>query len=281
MASTSTSVGLALAGAAACAFEVSYVLQAIEVRRADDHSAAPSPRLLGTLVRRPLWIGAIALSIAGFGLQVLALRHAPLSLVQPVLALGLVLLLVLGRVVLGERAGRRELLGAAGVIVGVSLLVAAGPMRGGSASHVALTIACTTLGLIAVAPYAARSRVTGLLVAAAACADALAALAMNEIAGALSPLLFTALLWALLAGGAGILALTSESTALQRATVATVGPAVLAGQIAIPTVLAPLVAGDRWDEWGLVLLGLAVTVAATTLLASSPAVEHIRHPEAA
>ena len=271
-----TATGLALAGAAAVAFEVSYVLQAVEARRADD-GGDPSARLLGRLLRRPWWLAAMALSVVGFGLQVLALRGAPLSLVQPVLALGLVLLLVLGHVVLGERAGRREVLGAAGVIAGVTLLVLAAPQRGGGASRTALAIACVALAALAAAPFALRARRAPPLIAATACADALAALAINEVSEALSPLQAVALAWAALAAAAGIAALASESAALQRATVATVGPAVLAGQVAIPVVLAPLVAGDRWDRAWLVVLGLAVTLAATTVLAGSSAVGRIRH----
>lgn len=271
----STANGVALASAAAVAFEVSYVIQALESRRADE-GGAPSPRLLGRLVQRPLWLGAIALSLAGFALQVLALRQAPLSLVQPVLALGLVLLIALGRLVLGERAGRRELVGAAGVIAGVSLLVIAAPARGGNASHLALAISCSALGLVMVAPYVRAPATARPLIASAACGDALAALAMLGIARNLSPFAVYAIAWAVLAAGSGILALTSESTALQRAPVATVGPVVLAGQIMIPTVLAPLVAGDRWDRWWLVLAGLVITMAATVVLARSPTVSHIR-----
>lgn len=271
-----TAAGLALAGAAAVAFEVSYVLQAVEARRADD-GGTPSARLLARLLRRPLWLAAMALSVAGFGLQVLALRGAPLSLVQPVLALGLVLLLVLGHTVLGERAGRREMLGAAGVILGVSLLVLAAPERGGGGNSTALAVACVVLGALAVAPFALRAQRAPALIAATACADALAALAINEVSGALSPLQAVALAWAALAAAAGIAALASEAAALQRATVATVGPAVLAGQVAIPVVLAPLVAGDRWDRAWLVVLGLLVTLAATTALAGSAAVGRIRH----
>jgi drug/metabolite transporter (DMT)-like permease len=270
-----TAGGIALAVAAAAAFETSYVMQAVEARRADDGRPA-SARVLARLVRRPLWLGAIALSVGAVALQVLALRLAPLSLVQPVLALGVVLLLVLGRVVLGDRAGPRELLGAVGVVAGVCLLVLAAPERGGSGSGLALAIACVVLGLLTLAPYVLHAQRAFPLIAAAACADGLAALALNEVAGALTPFALVALAWAALAALAGILGLASESSALQRATVGRVGPSVLAGQIAIPVALAPLVAGDRWGDPALVIAGLVLTLASTTLLASSPGVERIR-----
>jgi hypothetical protein len=256
-----TAGGIALAVAAAAAFETSYVMQAVEARRADDGRPA-SARVLARLVRRPLWLGAIALSVGAVALQVLALR--------------VVLLLVLGRVVLGARAGPRELLGAVGVVAGVCLLVLAAPERGGSGSGLALAIACVVLGLLTLAPYVLHAQRAFPLIAAAACADGLAALALNEVAGALTPFALVALAWAALAALAGILGLASESSALQRATVGRVGPSVLAGQIAIPVALAPLVAGDRWGDPALVIAGLVLTLASTTLLASSPGVERIR-----
>jgi len=272
----STASGVALAAAAAVAFEVSYVMQAVEARRADDGRPA-SARLLGRLLRRPLWVGAIGLSVVAVGLQVLALRQAPLSLVQPVLALGVVVLLGLGRVVLGDHVGRREIVGALGVIAGVTLLVVAAPERGSGGSDLALAIACVALGALTVGPYVLRAQRALPLIAAAACADGLSALAINEVAGATSPLRWVALAWAALAAGAGILGLASESSALQRATVGRVGPSVLAGQTAIPVALAPLVAGDRWPSPALVVAGLLVTLASTSLLSTSPAVERIHH----
>ena len=54
------------------------------------------PALLVHLASARSGCGAIALAIVGWVLQLLALGKAPLTLVQPVLALGLFLLLALG-----------------------------------------------------------------------------------------------------------------------------------------------------------------------------------------
>ena len=78
--------------------------------------------LIGQLVRNVRWLGATALSLLGWPLQVLALSLAPLALVQPTLALGLLLLLFLGARVLGEPVGRRELVAVALVIAGIACL---------------------------------------------------------------------------------------------------------------------------------------------------------------
>lgn len=272
--------GVGLALLAGAAFEVSYVVQAVQARRVRPASA-PRLGLLLRLARRPAWAGAILLSVAGFGLQVIALRNAPLTVVQPVLALGLVLLLVLCARVLREPVGRREWLAAAAVVTGVTLLVLAMPSRGPAAHPTGLAIACSTLGCVALVPFALRSTAVGALVPAATAGDALAALAINEVARTTTdhPGVATAA-WAVLAAAAGLLALTAEATALQRNAAAVVAPIVLAGQVAIPVILAPLVAGERWGatplHGGVIALGLITVVAATALLARSPAIARVR-----
>jgi hypothetical protein len=60
--------------------------------------------LIIRLAHRPVWILGIASMILGFGFQLMALRFGPLALVQPILALEL--LLVFGYMAL---AGRRRL----------------------------------------------------------------------------------------------------------------------------------------------------------------------------
>src|SRR3954469_5389890 len=87
-------------------------MQALEARRADPGRALRAS-LLGWLLRRRLWLAGTGLSLVGAALQAVALLLAPLTLVQPTLALGLVALLVLGRVVLDEPVGMRERLAGA------------------------------------------------------------------------------------------------------------------------------------------------------------------------
>src|SRR6185369_16479183 len=86
-------LGIVLGAAAACCFDGAVAIQALEARKA--------PGVV-RLVKSPRWLAATALSIAGWPLQVAALAVAPLAIVQPSLALGLVLLLFLGVRMLGE-----------------------------------------------------------------------------------------------------------------------------------------------------------------------------------
>ena len=106
---SSTGAGLAAAAVAAACYETGYAFQALEARGVGPRHALRAS-LLGQLVRNRRWLGATALSLLGWPLQVLALALAPLALVQPALALGLLLLLVLGgarRLATGVDAHRR------------------------------------------------------------------------------------------------------------------------------------------------------------------------------
>ena len=124
--SASTGAGLAVAAAAAACYETGYAFQALEARGVGARHAL-RVSLIGQLVRNVRWLGATALSLLGWPLQVLALSLAPLALVQPTLALGLLLLLFLGARVLGEPVGRRELVAVALVVAGIACLAVAAP----------------------------------------------------------------------------------------------------------------------------------------------------------
>lgn len=292
--------GLLVAGAAAVCFEVSYALQALEAR-AVGGPPGPTAGLLSRLMRRRLFVVSIVLGLAGYGLQVLALGMAPLTVVQPMLALGLILLLFLGVRLLGEHVGPRELAGVAAIIAGVTAIALAAPER---ESHAALgaplLAAMTGLGLLTAVPFllARRGRAGGMALAVGAgAADALAALAARLISDELSagrPL--AALGWAAAAATAVLVGLACELSALRHLPVARVAPLVLGIQIAVPVALAPAVAGEQWGSTplgGAMLVGglIAVTAGAAVLAASaslgellggghagaSPGVEEVQH----
>jgi drug/metabolite transporter (DMT)-like permease len=262
--------GVLLTLAAAACFESSYVLQALEVRAVPAMERA-SVGALARLAARPVWIASIALSLAGFGLQVLALRHAPLSLVQPLLATGLLGLLAFSVTVLGEPVGRREIGAVAAIIAGVTLVAAADPQRGDhAATGLAFVLVALALGLVALSAFVLRRPGGGGLLAGAIAADALAALAAAQAARA--PALVPLIGWCALAGAGGVAAVAAESAVLQRRGAARVAPIVLAGQVAVPVALAPLVIGERWGSPALLVCGLALVIAGSALLAASAGV---------
>ena len=278
---TDAALGALAAGGASACFEVSYALQALEARRVQLFRTV-QVTLLARLARRKLWLGAIALAVAGWPLQLLALSLAPLTLVQPVLALGVVILLVLAARMLHERIGTRELLCCAGIILGVSGIAWAAPARSTShAGPLALGLALGVLGAFVAAPYvaAAIGRALGALwlVLAAGAGDAWAAFGAKLLVDELSrgrwvtAVAFGAA--SVTALGAGLL---SETSALQHYPASRVGPAVMAMQVAIPVLLAPLVGGEHWGGTplggGVLVLSLALVTASGVVLTASRAV---------
>jgi drug/metabolite transporter (DMT)-like permease len=266
--------GILLTLAAAACFEGSYVLQALEVRAVPEMTRA-SVGGLRRLAARPVWLASIALGLAGFGLQVLALRHVPLSLVQPLLATGLLGLLAFSATVLGEPVGRREVGAVVAIVAGVGLIALAHPQRGTDpAPGLAFVLVAIMLGLLALSAFVLRRPGGGGLLAGAIAADALAALAAAQAARALPAVLPTAG-WCALAAAGGVAAIAAESAVLQRRGAARVAPVVLAGQVAVPVALAPLVIGERWGDAPLLVCGLALVIAGSALLAASAGVSRL------
>jgi drug/metabolite transporter (DMT)-like permease len=280
--------GLALAGAAALCFDGGYALQAYEARRAPGAQAL-RPSLLVHLARRRLWLAAGVLLLVGWPLQVAALRLAPLTVVQPTLSLGLLLLLALAARWLHERVGVREIAGVLGIAAGTGVIAWAGPDH--TSAHgdaVRLAAALGPLGAITLAPYAldlarARGRGAGrvgtaapggVLMVSAGAADAFAALCTKLVADELGRGRWGAALgWSVLAGGTFGLGLLSEMTALQTLRVTRVGPTVLAMQVGVPVALAPLALGESWSGTPLggaaIALGLVAVIAGVALLSGS------------
>src|SRR4029079_14648622 len=91
--------GLAAAVLASVLFNVGLVLQALDARAAPS-SLGLRVALLGRLLRRPLWVTGLALGLLGTVPQAIAYSRAPFVVVQPVLALGLLLVLLLGALIL-------------------------------------------------------------------------------------------------------------------------------------------------------------------------------------
>jgi drug/metabolite transporter (DMT)-like permease len=275
--------GFGIALLAAIAYDSGYALQAFEARRAPIEQSM-RPALLAHLVRRPIWLAAIGLAIVGWALQVLALTKAPLTLVQPVLALGLFLLLGLGVRFLGEHVGRREWTAVAIIVVAVGLIAWAAPDEPGTVPRDAgLAVALGLLGALTIAPVAASMRGTpsvALLIAGAGAADGLAAFVTKIVSEEIeSGTLLLAAIWGVAAGVGVLVGLLSESSALQRAAATKVAPTVLVLQIAIPVALAPIVGGESWSGTplgGAVLIGALVLLSVgVLLLAGSRAVSEV------
>src|SRR5919201_3373518 len=211
-------LGLVAAVLAAACYESGYVLQALEAKSATREESL-RPTLLVRLAARRRWLAGTALSLIGVVLQTLALAHAPVTLVQPVLALGVVALLVLAKVVLQERIGPLEVWGAGLVIAGVVAVGVEGPSRSSEVTSVlAMVLLLAPIAAVAVLPFLLRTRPPlGLAAAGAAAGDSVAAVALKLTSdAATSGQSAFVVLGAAGAAGAGALALIAQMSGLRR-----------------------------------------------------------------
>jgi hypothetical protein len=287
-------LGIVAAVGASLLYNTSIALQALEAREVPgEHALRLS--LLGRLVRNRRWLVATGIGLLGWPLEILALLLAPLTVVQPCIASGLILLLWLGATRLGEEPGRREGLAVAAIVAGVAGIALTAPAR--SADHAGTAAIALALGLVAipvVLPYALRARIRHspqqggveggwgdwigtLAVVGAGCGYAWTAIASKLLTDELAAgAVLAALAWLATAGASEGLALLNEMSALQRRAATHVAPAMLAVQVVVPVLLAPAIFGESWRHTPLGGVALAafvaLTVAGTSLLAGSKAV---------
>ncbi|HVQ58848.1 MAG TPA: hypothetical protein VMS60_08070 [Solirubrobacterales bacterium] len=274
-------LGILAAVGASVLYNTSIALQAIEVREVPaEHSLRVS--LIGRLLRNRRWLGATALGLIGWPLEIVALLLAPLTVVQPCLASGLVVLLWLGATKLGEAPGRREYVAVAAIVAGVAGVALAAPERTTDhADTAAIALALALVALPIAAPYLLRGRgavaAGTIAVVSAGFGYAWTAIASKLLTDELvAGSVLVAVAWLATAAASEGLALLSEMSALQRRAATHVAPVMFAVQVLVPVALAPLIFGESWSQTplnGAVLIAfMAVAVIGTTLLAGSRAV---------
>jgi hypothetical protein len=259
--------GIVLGGAAACCFDGAVALQALEARKVETRDVGA--RMFLKLVRNPRWLAATGLGILGWPLQIAALALAPLTVVQPSLAIGLVLLLFLGVKLLGEPARPRDLAAVGAIAVGLLILALVAPEN----AHVhagagPLVLVLGGLGVLALAPWVSGGRLPGYgLVVAAGCGYAGSGITTKLLADSLSSGgLHEIALWVGVTIALAGLALVDEQAALQRVGAARVAAGAFALQTAVPVVFAPWLTDEHWTQPIPVLIGLALVVGASLRL---------------
>ncbi len=263
--------GTLAAVVASALFSGGLVLQSLEARDVQGRGIAA----MGELVRRRRWLlGGLAMAV-GFGFHVTALLLAPLTVVQPALAAGLVVLLIAGRRIDRTPIGVREAAGVVALLAGLAALASVAPERSSvSADAGALALSLGILGALALAPIVARGLPGG---AAAACAGATYALtgittklatdALDDSDGA------AVAFWLVITAAGALAALVDQSIALQRRPAAQVGVFLYVLPVVVPVLLAPALFGERWTSspGGGVPLVVAIVVvsAAAAVLTTS------------
>jgi drug/metabolite transporter (DMT)-like permease len=280
-------LGILVAAGASTFYSLGIALQAMDAKAAP-HEEHLRLALAWGLVRSKRWLLGTGLSILGFPLQVVALLLAPLAVVQPALAAGLLVLMVVGEHMLGERPGRYEYAAVLAIVIGV---IGAGLCAPRSTSHVTdvdtTTLVLVILSAAALTPYVLRvfgtprSEIT---MFCAGCAFAFSGVATKLAADDLhGGSILLALLWTAstaVAGGVGTL---SEMSALQSRPAIQVAPVVFVTQTAIPVALAPVLFGEYFDTTPLngvpLILSLLLLVVGAGALARSPLLLALMDPQ--
>lgn len=273
-------LGIVCAVGASVLYNTSIALQAMEARDVPErHSLRVS--LIGKLVRNRKWLGATALGLVGWPFEIAALLLAPLTVVQPCLASGLIVLLWLGVTRLGEKPGPREYLAVAAIVAGVAGVAWAAPDR--TTDHAGTWAIALALGLVAIpvlAPYVLRRQASAagtLVVVSAGFGYAWTAISSKLLTDELTAgALLMAVAWLATAAASEGLALLSEMSALQRRPATQVAPVMFAVQVMVPVVLAPLIFMEKWSTTplnGVALVAfMLVALVGVVLLAGSKAV---------
>jgi hypothetical protein len=273
--------------AAATFYSLGFSYQALEAREApgEEHLR---PALALRLLKRARWLGGTGISMLGWPLQLVALALAPLVVVQPALALGLPVLMVMGERMLGERAGRREYLAVATIVLGVAGAAVCAPAR--SETHAGWMTLAVVLGALALAsllPYALLR--LGRPMPFVTMLGAGLAFGWSGVATKLTSddLLYgyigAAIGWGLATAGASAVATLSEMSSLQRRPAIQVAPVVFVFQTAIPVALAPILFNESFaatPAGGVPLaISLALVVVGAAVLARSPLLLALMAPE--
>ena len=272
-------IGVALAAGASTLYSLGIAIQALDARDASQRHALRIT-LLAHLVTRGRWLFGTGMTVLGWPLQILALAYAPLVVVQPALASGLLVLLLVGERLLGETPGRRELTSVAAIVAGVAGIAALAPAHTTHHVHgVAIYIVLGLLGAAAFTPFVlqlAGRAIASVTMIGAGLGFAWSGLVNQFVADAGDNGHWgTALAWAAGAAAAAVVGLTCEMSALQRRPAILVAPVVFVVQTLIPILLAPLVVHASFLDSplsGVPLLGcLVVLLIGATVIARSPA----------
>jgi hypothetical protein len=286
-------LGIGAAVGASTLYSLGIALQAMDAKQAP-RSEHLRLALVWGLIRRARWLLGTGLSILGWPLQVVALLLAPLVVVQPALAAGLLVLMFLAERMLNEHAGRYEYFAMSAIVIGVIGAGVFAPPRSTthSSEELTITLVLVGLGLASLIPYLlqrighSRAEITMIGAGLAFGWSGVATkLASDDLSG---HHLLAAALWGLSTAAASGVGVLSEMSALQSRPAIQVAPVVFVTQTVVPVVLAPLLLGERFGatplSGGPLVASLLLLVVGAALLARSPlllalmAGERISHP---
>ena len=253
-----------LAAAASTLFAVSTTLQTLEARVAPAGDRLRSRLLRGLAARRTWQFGAAA-GVAAWPLQAGALVFGSVALVQPAFGFGLIVLLVLGVRVLGERVGGREYAGCVAIAVAIGVLGWAAPGSTGRFTDAGTVGVLAWFSVAVSAPYALRRFGVGGGLATSVVAGIGwgwvglgTALLDDAVAGRRWP---SALAWVLAIGAVSWSALLAEMTSLQLWPATRAIPIAFALEMVAPAAATPGLTVHGAGPYGGAPFGLALVIA--------------------
>ncbi|WP_446750631.1 DMT family transporter [Streptomyces sp. WZ-12] len=140
--------GVASALLANVLYSTGFVLEKRALATLPPLSTRRPALLIRHLLNSPLWLAGSLTLAAGFAAQLAVYRALPIAAAQGIFISGLVLLLLMSSVVLGERTSGRERQSMAAILVALGLVVAS--LRNEDAQAIARTAPPATLLAIAV-----------------------------------------------------------------------------------------------------------------------------------
>jgi drug/metabolite transporter (DMT)-like permease len=264
--------GLLCALAAACAYGVASVMQAMAAQSTSDDSDGVDPRLLVRVLGQWRFLLGLGLDTLGFVFQLIALRVLPLFVVQSALAASLAVTAI-AALALGVKLGRREWTAVIVVCAGLALLGTSA--EGEGSDPVGMGFRFTLLGvvlLLAAAGMVAgkasprvRTPALGLVAGLGFGVVAVSGRVITDFAPL--DLLTDPAFYGVAAGG--VVAMLFYASALQRGSVTTATAMMVIGETVLPSLVGIVALGDRTKP-GFTLVavaGFALAVAAALALA--------------
>lgn len=248
--------GVLAAFAATVLYNLSFVIQKMKAQQA----SASGVRLVAALATKPLWLFGVGLQTAGLAFHFFALTKAPVTVVQPVIAAGVVFVVIFAALLLGERPRRQELAGMVMAMSGVTVLLATvgepvgmQPVRAAELSAAVVALAVLIAVLLAATTWrrlATASTAAVFIGVAAGLAQGMSD-AMNRLMGAWlypgdgwvpTPAIGGAAVGCLLAFGIVGLVVTQNALRLYRANI--VVPCMLTAELLVPVSMATALYGQ-------------------------------------
>lgn len=241
------------------------VVQAIDARAAPA-DLGMKPGLFMHLMRRKLWMLGNAMNVASAILQVLALEHLSVAVVQSIAAGGILCVPLSAQWILRERPSRRDVLAMAVIVFGLALAMATTPPQDAVLAVSPWLVFGATAALAALGFVAARRNIGTILVAGVCFGAATVVMKVLSLGGGL---VLSAVSIALLgiSGGIGFL---TQTTALQTTSPTRVAPLVLAVSTALPILVAPWLFAEHWPAPHLTLFATLLVIVAAGWLAAKP-----------